>query len=97
MITKAHEQGILVYGVTLLPFGESFYDSPEREQSRQQVNEWIRNSGAFDAVIDFDKALSDPENPTQLLPEADTGDHLHPNENGYRLMAKAVDLALFID
>jgi lysophospholipase L1-like esterase len=97
MIEKAHDQNILVYGATLLPFGESFYDGPERERARQQVNEWIRTSGSFDAIIDFDKALNNPEHPNQLLPAADTGDHLHPNENGYRLMAKAVDLTLFID
>ncbi|HEX7069998.1 MAG TPA: SGNH/GDSL hydrolase family protein, partial [Rhodothermales bacterium] len=69
--------------------------SPEHEAARQRVNEWIRTSGAFDAVIDLDAALRDPENPTRLRPEADTGDHLHPNENGHRLMAEAIDLSLF--
>ncbi|WP_310686968.1 SGNH/GDSL hydrolase family protein [Aliifodinibius sp. S!AR15-10] len=96
MINQAHSQNIKVYGATLMPFGGSFYDGPEREQARQKVNEWIRNSGAFDAVIDLDKALRDPDNPSQLLPAADTGDHLHPNETGHRLIAEAVDLSLFI-
>lgn len=95
MIERAHERGISVYGGTLLPFGGSFYDAPEREAARQRVNAWIRTSGAFDAVIDFDAALRDPENPTRLRREADTGDHLHPNERGYEMMAETVDLGLF--
>jgi lysophospholipase L1-like esterase len=95
MVTRAHARGIRVYGATILPFGESFYDSPEHEAARRTVNEWIRTSGAFDGVIDFDAALRDPANPTHLLPAADTGDHLHPNEEGYRRMAAAIDLSLF--
>ena len=59
------------------------------------MNEWIRTSGAFDAVIDFDAALRDPADPTRIRPEADTGDHLHPNAQGHRLMGEAVPLALF--
>ncbi len=96
MIDAAHARDILVYGSTILPFGGSFYDSPEHEAARRTVNEWIRTSGAFDAVIDLDAALRDPSEPTRLLPAADTGDHLHPNEVGHRMMAEAVDLALFI-
>jgi lysophospholipase L1-like esterase len=95
MVDRAHARGIRVYGATILPFGGSFYDSPEHEAARVAVNEWIRTAGAFDAVIDFDAALRDPANPTHLLPSADTGDHLHPNEEGYRRMAAAIDLALF--
>lgn len=95
MIERAHAGGIRVYGATLLPFGGSFYDTPARERARQTVNEWIRTSGAFDAVIDLDAALRDPENPARLLPELDTGDHLHPNEAGYRRIAAAIDLSLF--
>ncbi len=97
MIDRAHANGIRVFGATLLPFGGSFYDTPEREAARQTVNEWIRTSGRFDAVIDLDAALRDPENPSRLLPVADTGDHLHPNEMGHRMIAEAVDLALFAD
>jgi lysophospholipase L1-like esterase len=95
MIDSAHAKGIRVYGATLLPFGGSFYDTPYHEAARNTVNEWIRNSSSFDAVIDLDAALRDPDNPLQLLPGADTGDHLHPNETGHRMMAEAVDLTLF--
>ena len=95
MIDLAHDKGILAYGATLLPFGGSFYDGKWRETARKTVNDWIRNSNRFDAVIDLDKTLSDPEAPTHMLPAADTGDHLHPNETGHRMMAEAVDLELF--
>ena len=95
MIDSAHAEDILVYGATLMPFGDSFYDSPEHEAARMKVNEWIKNSGRFDAVIDIDAALRDPENPLRLLPSADTGDHLHPNETGHRMIAEAIDLSLF--
>ena len=95
MIDSAHVEGIRIYGATLLPFGGSFYDSPDHEMARTKVNKWIRTSGRFDAVIDLDAALQNPENPLQLLPEADTGDHLHPNETGHRMIAEAVDLTLF--
>jgi lysophospholipase L1-like esterase len=96
MIQKAHARDILVYGATILPFGASFYDSPEHEAARQTVNEWIRSSGAFDALVDLDVALQDPNNPTQMLPGAHDGDFLHPSERGHRMMAEAVDLNLFI-
>jgi lysophospholipase L1-like esterase len=95
MIDSAHANGILVYGATLMPFGGSFYDSPDHEAAWQKVNEWIRTSGRFDAVIDLDAATRDPENPLQLLPAGDTGDHLHPNETGHQMMGEAVDLSLF--
>jgi lysophospholipase L1-like esterase len=94
MIDSAHAKGIRVYGATLLPFGGSFYDSPDHQAAWKQVNEWIRTSGRFDAVIDLEAALRDPANPLCLLPAADTGDHLHPNETGHRMMAEAVDLTL---
>lgn len=95
MVEWARAREIRVYGATLLPFGGSFYDTPAREAARRTVNEWIRTSGAFDAVIDLDAALRDPVSPTRLLPELDTGDHLHPNELGHRRIAEGVDLALF--
>ena len=95
MAERARSRGIRIYGATILPFGGSFYDSPEREAARREVNEWIRSSGAFDAVIDLDAAMRDPGDPTRLRPEADTGDRLHPNEEGYRMIAQAIDLALF--
>ena len=97
MIDRAHARGVRVYGGTILPFGGSFYDSPEHEAARQAVNRWIRTGGRFDAVVDLDAALRDPANPSRLRPEADTGDHLHPNEAGHRMMGEAVDLALFAE
>lgn len=94
-IQLAHAHHILVYGATITPFGKSFYDSPAHEAARETVNHWIRTSGAFDAVIDFDKVMRDPQHPNRLLPKADSGDHLHPNPLGYRMMAKAINLKLF--
>lgn len=95
MIDEAHAHDMKVYGGTLTPFGESFYDSPGRRKAWKKVNEWIRNSERFDAVIDFDVTLRDPEHSSQLLPKADSGDHLHPSPEGYQMMAEAVDLKLF--
>lgn len=95
MIDTAHAKGILVYGATILPMGGSFYFSADHEKARQTVNEWIRNSGRFDAVIDLDKALRNPTDTLKLIPIADSGDHLHPSETGHRMLAEAVDLSLF--
>jgi len=95
MITQAHQRGIRVYGATIMPFGGSFYDKPGKESARRFVNQWIRSSGKFDAVIDLDTATRDPAHPTQLLAAYDTGDHLHPNEAGHHAMAAAIDLRLF--
>ena len=95
MIDKAHKHGIKVYGATILPFGKSFYYADHREAARNRVNEWIRTSGRFDAVIDFDKAMQNPEESKTLLHDAHTGDYLHPNEKGYVLMGESIDLKLF--
>lgn len=95
MIDKAHAGKIKVYGATITPFGGSFYDSPAHETARQAINDWIRTSGRFDAVVDFDAAVRDPQKPSHLMPAADSGDHLHPNEAGYRMMADAINLKLF--
>ena len=95
MIYSAHARGILVYGATLLPMKGSSYYSESHETERQTVNNWIRNSGSFDAVIDLDLALRNPADTLAMLPAADTGDHLHPNETGHRMMAEAVDTDLF--
>lgn len=97
IVARAHASGIRVYGATILPFGGSFYDAPHREAARTRVNEWVRTSRAFDAVIDLDAALHDPAQPSRLAAAADGGDHLHPNEAGYRMMAAAIDLGLFRD
>ncbi|MGB4005630.1 MAG: GDSL-type esterase/lipase family protein, partial [Halanaerobiales bacterium] len=94
-IEKAHEQGILVYGATILPFGGSQYDNKENEETRLKVNHWIRNSGAFDAVLDFAAAVEDPEEPGKLYNLYDCGDHLHLSPAGYKKLAETIDLALF--
>ena len=92
---RAHARGLVVFGATILPFGGSFYDTPFREAARVTVNQWIRTGGTFDAVIDLDRAMRDPSQSDRLAAVGDGGDHLHPNEVGYRMMAAAVDLALF--
>lgn len=99
LIARAKEHGLKIFGGTLTPFeGTIFpgYFTPEGEAKRQAVNLWIRTSGAFDGVIDFDKAIRDPARPARMLPAYDSGDHLHPNDAGYQAMANAVDLALFL-
>jgi hypothetical protein len=80
-----------------MPFVGSNYYHPAaaNEADRQEVNEWIRLSGHFDAMIDFDKITRDPEHPDRLLPAFDSGDHLHPSPAGYAAMARAVPLSLF--
>jgi lysophospholipase L1-like esterase len=98
MILRAHAQGIRAYGATITPFGgNTMYDDPQglRERSREAVNAWIRHSRAFDAVIDFDRAARDPQDPTRLRPSYDVGDHLHMNPQGYAALAAAVPLSLF--
>lgn len=89
---RAHEHGIKVMGATLTPYGGAGYSSQKGEQVREAVNNWIRTSGTFDAVVDFDKVTRDPQNPEQFNPEYDSGDHLHPNAAGYRAMGSSIDL-----
>jgi lysophospholipase L1-like esterase len=98
IVVRAHAQGVRVYGATLLPFGGNVaYDDPDghREAARQRVNAWIRTSGTFDAVVDLDLAVRDPQQPRRLLPAYDEGDHLHLNPAGYQRMADAVPVRLF--
>lgn len=95
IIGKAHEKGIKVYGATIVPFGKSQYEGEHRQKARETINDWIRNSGAFDAVIDFDKAMCDPSTPTLIRSDLHSGDFLHPNEAGYRVMGETVPLSLF--
>lgn len=95
MIEKAHAKGIKVYGATVLPFAKSFYDTDFRLEARDQINEWIRTSGKFDAVIDFDALMRNPNEVASILPDVHTGDFLHPNEAGYDKMGKYIDLQLF--
>lgn len=93
IIAQAHADGLRIIGGTLTPVKGSGYYSPQHEQIREAVNQWIRTSGAFDAVVDFDKATRDPADPQMFLPAYDSGDHLHPNDAGYQAMADAVDIA----
>lgn len=97
IIARAHAHGLHVYGATITPYmGSSYYHpGPRSESDRQVVNQWIRAAGHFDAVIDFDNVLRDPEHPERLLPGYDCGDHLHPSPVGYKAMGNAVSLALF--
>jgi lysophospholipase L1-like esterase len=101
LIARAHDHGMRIIGATLTPFAIAFkgtplegYYSSDKEAKRVAVNEWIRNSGAFDGVIDFDAVLRDPANPTRMLPAYDKGDNLHPNDAGYKAMAESIDLRL---
>ncbi|WP_162174015.1 SGNH/GDSL hydrolase family protein [Hyphomonas polymorpha] len=98
IIQRAHTRGIRVIGATLTPdLGSPFpgYATEEKDVIRNEINEWIRNSGAFDAIIDFDTAVRDPENPAYLLKAYDAGDRIHPSDAGYKAMAAAIDLDLF--
>jgi lysophospholipase L1-like esterase len=97
MVTRVHRFGIATIGATITPFsgpGQTYSD-PERERQRQRVNEWIRTSGVFDAVVDFDAAVRDPKNASQLAAAYNSGDYLHLNPEGYRVMAETVDLGIF--
>ena len=95
LIERARARGLKVYGATLTPFEGAAYFTAEGEAKRQALNQWIRTSGAYDGVIDFDQVTRDPAAPTKFLPAYDSGDHLHPGDAGYKAMGEAVDLALF--
>jgi lysophospholipase L1-like esterase len=102
LIARAHKKRIRVIGTTIPPFEHAlfrdpFFDrfyAPEKERIRQEVNTWVRNSGEFDGVIDFDQAVRDPSHPTQLLPAYDSGDHMHVNDAGNSAQGNAIPLAL---
>jgi lysophospholipase L1-like esterase len=95
LIERAHARGLKIYGATLTPFWGAAYYTDVGEAKRQAVNEWIRTSKAYDAVIDFDKATRDPSEPKKFLAAYDSCDHLHPGDAGYKAMADAIDLGLF--
>jgi lysophospholipase L1-like esterase len=95
LIARAHQYGVMIYGGTLTPFQGAGYYSATGEATREAVNNWIRTSGEFDDVVDFDAAVRDPANPLQILPDYDSGDHLHPSDAGYAAMARSVNLELF--
>lgn len=99
VIEQAHSRGIHVVGATLTPFEGALPDTPlddyyhaDKDALRRELNEWIRRSGVFDAVIDFDAVLRDPAHPSRIDPRFDSGDRLHPGDAGNRAMAEAVDL-----
>ncbi len=96
LIARARAHGVKVIGATILPYeGYTYYYEPEGDVVRQGVNQWIRTSGAFDAVIDFDALMRDPAQPRRLRGDLQSGDWLHPNDAGYRAMGDAIDLSLF--
>ena len=100
VIARAHSMSppVTIYGATLTPFERTAipgYYSPQKDEVRMAVNEWIRISGEFDAVIDFDLAIRDPDHPSRMAPEYDSGDKLHPGDAGYKRMADSIDLSLF--
>jgi lysophospholipase L1-like esterase len=99
LIARAREKGLTIQACTLPPLEGNTslpgFDTPANEAKRVAFNQWIRSSGEFDGVIDVDRVLRDPSHPTRLLPAYDSGDHLHPNANGGRVIANAIDLKAF--
>ena len=95
IIARTHARGLKIFGATILPYQGFGGWTAKGEAKRVAVNQWIRTSGAFDGVIDFDAALRDPATPSRLAPQYDSGDHLHPGPAGHEAMGNAVDLALF--
>lgn len=95
IIERAHMHGIKVIGATLTPYVGAAYATNQGETVREAVNQWIRTSGAYDAVVDFDAAVQDPANPKQIRASYNIRDHLHPNDDGYKAMAATIDLSLF--
>lgn len=97
LIARAHAKGLKIVASTLLPYeGTTFpgYFTPEGETIRQAFNQWLRTSKEYDAIVDFDAVMRDPAQPSRMLAKYDSGDHLHPNDAGYKAMADAVDLTL---
>lgn len=95
MINDAKAKGLIVYGATITPFKESFYYTPEKEQLRQNVNNWIRTCGLFDTVIDLETAICSKEDPFIMDSTLHDNDHLHPNADGHRALGNFVDINLF--
>ena len=96
LIERAHERGVVIFGATLTPMANMARPATATvDAKRRAVNEWIRTSGAFDGVIDFEAVTRDPAEPGRFLPAYDSGDHLHPGDTGYKAMGESIDLALF--
>ncbi|KQM20665.1 SGNH/GDSL hydrolase family protein [Novosphingobium sp. Leaf2] len=92
-VARAHALGVKVIGGTITPALRAFYMNPQKEQTRLAVNAAIRSGTIFDAVVDFDAAVRNPAAPSELRPDFDPGDHLHPNDAALRVMGDAVDLS----
>jgi len=100
LIGRSHANGLRIIGATILPRGGATgvrAHTPADEAMRLKINDWIRSTTEFDALIDFDKVLRDPARPDRQLPEYNSGDFTHPNANGYRAMAHAIDLRIFLN
>jgi lysophospholipase L1-like esterase len=95
LIARARERGVRFHATTIAPYEGAEIYTPEGESARQTVNEWIRTSGAFDAVLDFDAVWHDPHRPSQIRADFHAGDHLHGNDAGYQALADSIDLSLF--
>ena len=96
IIQQAHAAGLRIIGATMTPFAGSIRSSPGGALTREEVNRWILTSGAFDGVVDFAKVLADPSDPQRMAPAYDCGDHLHPNDAGYKAMANAISLTMLL-
>ncbi len=97
IVARAREHHLKIFISPILPWKNSSRHTAEREEVRLAVNNWIRTSGAFDAVIEFDRVVADPADPSQIAARYNTGDSLHPNADGKIAMANAIDLGLFRD
>jgi lysophospholipase L1-like esterase len=95
LAARAHQHGIKIFGATITPYQGADYATEKGEQIREAVNTWILTSGVFDGALDFDKATRDPKHPLAMASQYDSGDHLHPKDDGYAAMADSIDLSLF--
>ncbi|WP_157254419.1 SGNH/GDSL hydrolase family protein [Nonomuraea typhae] len=95
LAARARAHGARAYAATIAPYGGSDMYSPEGDKAREQVNTWIRTSGAFDGVLDFDAVWRDPADPTRIRGDLHMGDHLHGSDAGYEALAESIDLSLF--
>ncbi|GLZ01292.1 SGNH/GDSL hydrolase family protein [Actinoplanes sp. NBRC 103695] len=95
LIARAHDRGVKVYATTITPDEGSDTHTTGSESARQAINTWIRTSGAFDGVLDFDAAWRDPAHPSRIQDDLHTGDHLHGNDTGYQVLADSIDPSLF--
>ena len=95
LIARAHEHGLKIYGATIIPYGGAGYFTAQGEAERAKINAWIRTAHEFDGVVDLDAAIRDPARPERMKADLQSGDWLHPNDAGYRVMGDAIDLKLF--